>query len=114
MKYAIQINGSPTRSESPLTGLQFIKAALAMGHEVIQVFFYQDGVYNAFHSGGFGQESFPGWEVLSSEAGIELVYCTSAAERRGLVNSRPGFKAGGLGLWVDACLRADRVMQFGA
>lgn len=114
MKYAIQINDSPTRSESPETALQFIKAALAAGHEVIQVFFYQDGIYNAFNSSGFGQDSFSGWEVLSGEAGIELVYCTSAAERRGLVNSRPGFKAGGLGLWVDACLRADRVMQFGA
>ena len=113
MKYAIQINDSPTRSGSAQTGFQFIKAALASGHEVVRVFFYQEGLYNAFIPGDSAEAAVPDWTALHRDEGIELVYCISAAERRGQANSCPGFVAGGLGLWVDAFLRAERVIVFG-
>jgi len=113
MKYAVQINDSPTSSGSPQTGFQFIKAALASGHEVVRVFFYREGIYNAFIPANAAEPAVPDWTALHENEGIELVYCISAAERRGQANPCPGFMAGGLGLWVDACLRADRVIVFG-
>jgi tRNA 2-thiouridine synthesizing protein D len=114
MKYAIQINDSPTRSGSSETCFQFIKAALTSGHEVVRVFFYHEGIYNAFIPVALASAAVPDWGALHSDQSIELVYCVSAAERRGQANACPGFVAGGLGLWVDACLRADRVIVFGS
>lgn len=122
MKFAILIGASPAESDAPMTGLQFIKAALASNHRIVRVFFYHDGIYNAFMPPKPGELAVPAWSALASESDVELIYCSTAAERRGMgsdsgepagARSLPGFRAGGLGLWVDACLRADRVLQFG-
>ncbi|MGZ8216318.1 sulfurtransferase complex subunit TusD [Methylomagnum sp.] len=110
MRYAIQINTGPGQSQSAHTAYQFIHAALAAGHEVIRVFFYHEGVHH-----GFGEGS--DWSGLARQHGVDLVLCVSAAERRGLsptsANPAEGFRVGGLGQWMDACLKADRVMVFG-
>ena len=42
MKFAIQINSSPTLSTSGFAAYQFISALLAEGHEVVRVFFYHE------------------------------------------------------------------------
>lgn len=95
------------------------------------VFFYYDGVLNglvpaqAFESAGPARG---GWRELAEMHEVDLVLCVSAAERRGLhapgrggadgaVASAvlaPGFRTGGLGQWVDACVRAERVVVFTA
>jgi tRNA 2-thiouridine synthesizing protein D len=124
MKYAIQINGGPGLSPSAASGYQFIKAALAAGHEIVRVFFYHEGVYHGFGgAGAAGDSLFPDWSGLARSHGLDLVLCISAAERRGLVPSdakarqaavaAEGFRIGGLGQWMEACLKADRVMVFG-
>lgn len=115
MRYAIQINTGLGQSPSAHTAYQFIKAALATGHDVIRVFFYHEGIHHGFGAGG-GRES-DDWSALAREHGLDLVLCVSAAERRGLspTSATPaeGFRVGGLGQWMEACLRADRVMVFG-
>ena len=124
MKFAIQISASPVRSHAAMTGFQFSKAALMAGHEIVRVFFYHDGVYNAFISARPGETVVPDWTGLAQEHSVELVFCIAADERRGLTGASTGagqaagtplagFIAGGLGLWVDACLRAGRVVRFG-
>ena len=124
MKYAIQINSGPGQSPSAHGGYQFIKAALADGHEIVRVFFYREGIYQGFAPTGIGNDSLaPDWAGLAGVHGLDLVLCISAAERRGQVPSEirgkqaaaagEGFRIGGLGLWMDACLKADRVMVFG-
>ncbi len=116
MRYAIQINEQGPDSEVVAFGYEFIKAALACGHEVVLVFFYHDGVLNACAELD-DSLSGPDWSSLA-ERGIDLVVCTAASERRGLGGDasrfRAGFKVGGLGSWVDACLKADRTLIFGA
>jgi tRNA 2-thiouridine synthesizing protein D len=111
MKYAIQINGAPDQSQSVYSAQQFIKAALAEGHEIIRVFFYHQGIYN-----GFGAEA--SWSALARQYGLDLVLCVSAVERRGMDPSvaarlREGFRLGGLAQWVEAALKADRTLMFG-
>lgn len=62
------------------------------------------------------------WTDLAREHGVDLVLCVSAAQRRGLLAEdgtnegriAPGFRVGGLGLWVEACGKADRVLIFAA
>jgi tRNA 2-thiouridine synthesizing protein D len=129
MKYAIQVNTSPYASNAGLVAYRFIQAALLQQHQVLQVFFYQEGIQHAmryalppddeFHISRF-------WSQLADEQQIDLLVCISAAQRRGLLckdeASRQGladnylaegFRIGGLGQWLEATLQADRFLVFG-
>ena len=127
MKYSIQINSSPYQSSSE-TAYQFIKSALEMGHKVMRVFFYQDGVYHAFRYASSPDDETQvaaRWSALAGEYKLDLVVCISAAQRRGLLAANEakrqgkmdndladGFRIAGLGLWVEAMLEADRFIEF--
>jgi tRNA 2-thiouridine synthesizing protein D len=122
MRYAIQVNDAPGTSPAAEHALQFIRAAQAKGHEILLVFFYYDGVCNGLVRADSSDVGPAGaWAELAVRHGLSLVLCISAAERRGLDTSSsgdvalaPGFVTGGLGQWVDACVRADRCVVFGA
>ena len=116
MKYAIQVNGAPGPSSSGRNAYDFIRAALAEGHQIVRVFFYRDGVYNGFEGTLDRGLNPPDWSGLARSHGLDLILCVSAAERRGLkgMDSSEGFRIGGLGQWMDACLKADRVLTFGS
>eukprot|EP01030_Chromulinospumella_sphaerica_P018869 gene18869-18743_t len=49
MKFAIALF-SAAHAPSSRRALQFAQAALAGGHEIVRLFFYQDGVYSAANS----------------------------------------------------------------
>lgn len=129
MKYAIQINSSPTDSMSGRSAYQFIKSALEMGHEVFRVFFYQEGIYHAFKYSTLPDDEFKmteNWSNLASQYDIDLVVCISAAQRRGLLSSdeakrqdkldndlADGFRISGLGQLLEGMLMTDRFIEFG-
>ena len=129
MKFAIQVNNSPYHSNAGYTACQFIKAALAQGHVVFRVFFYHDGVYQAFKYATPPDDELQftrKWSDLARRNQIDLVVCISAAQRRGLLCSdeakrqgkqdndlAEGFRISGLGQLVEATLEADRFVIFG-
>ncbi|GFO71159.1 tRNA 2-thiouridine synthesizing protein D [Bathymodiolus japonicus methanotrophic gill symbiont] len=129
MKYSIQVNASPYQSNSGETAYQFIKSALDMGHEIIRVFFYQEGIYHAFRYATPPDDEVQfvtRWSTLARDYDLDLVVCISAAQRRGLLETNEarrqgkkdndvadGFRIAGLGLWVEAMLEADRFIEFG-
>ena len=129
MKFALQINSSPYQSQAGGTAFQFIKAALAAGHEIFRVFFYYDGIYHGLR---FAQppedecQITQRWSELANKQGVDLVICISAAQRRGLLSKdgahrqqkldddlADGFRISGLGQLVEAMLEADRFIVFG-
>jgi len=129
MKFAIQVNTSPYQSNAGFTAYQFINAALAAGHEVFRVFFYQDGIYHAFKYATPPDDELQftaQWSKLAKRHQIDLVVCISAAQRRGLLcldeakrqgklddDLAEGFRISGLGQLVEATLEADRFIVFG-
>lgn len=129
MKFAVQVNCSPYHSNAGHTAYQFISAALQQGHEVSRVFFYHDGIYQAFKYSTPPDDEFQftaQWSALAKCHHIDLVVCISAAQRRGLLCSdeaerqgkkdddlAPGFRISGLGQLVDAMVQADRFIIFG-
>ncbi len=129
MKFAIQINSSPTASNLGYSAYQFILEALAQGHEVFRVFFYQEGVYHAFKYSTPPDDELQltsKWSVLADEYDLDLVVCISAAQRRGLLVSdeaknqgkldndlADGFRISGLGQLLEATLLTDRFIEFG-
>lgn len=118
MKIAILINEGPFTHQASDSAYRFALAAIAKGHEVARVFFYNDGVYNA------NKLSEPQtddrnlvalWAELGKEKGIDLVVCIAAALRRGIKdeNLQDGFRISGLGQLVEAGIENDRLVVFG-
>jgi tRNA 2-thiouridine synthesizing protein D len=118
MKLAILIKQGPFTHQASDTAYHFTVAALAKGHEIYRVFFYNDGVYNC------NKLSEPQtddrnlvslWSTLGKENDIDLVVCIAAALRRGMKEEvlEEGFRISGLGQLVEAGIQADRTIVFG-
>ena len=130
MKFVLAIYGAPSNSQAPQSALCFARAVLAQGHEIVRLFFYQDGVHTATALAQPPQDesNLPKqWQAFIEAHQLDAVVCIAAALRRGVVdnaeaeryeltgaNLRQGYELSGLGQLVDGALLADRVITFGA
>jgi len=129
MKFGILVTEGPYQHQASDTALQFCRAALEKGHEIMRVFFYNDGVNNATRYTTPPQDDrnvVDSWSALAKDHNIDLVVCVAAAQRRGIVdegeaqrngkdgnNIADGFRISGLGQLVEAGIQCDRVVTFG-
>ncbi len=129
MKFAVLVNEGPYTHQASDSAFQFTRAALELGHQVIRVFFYHDGVNNGTRLTTPPQDDrhIPNrWSELAREHELDLVVCVAAAQRRGVVdeeeqkrngkdanNIADGFRISGLGQLIEAGIQADRLVTFG-
>lgn len=129
MKFAITVLGAPYSSQAPVSALNFARAVVSQGHELVRVFFYQEGVYTGSIASSPPQDELnivQAWRDFAHNQNIELIVCVASALRRGMLNSEeadryekdittlaPEFEISGLGQLIDANLNADRVVTFG-
>jgi tRNA 2-thiouridine synthesizing protein D len=129
MKLGILVNEGPYTHQASDTAYQFVKAALAKGHEIHRVFFYHDGVNNGTRLTVPPQDDrniVKRWSELAAQHEVDLVVCIAAAQRRGLMdaseakrngkdadNIAPGFRISGLGQLIETGIQADRLVVFG-
>jgi tRNA 2-thiouridine synthesizing protein D len=128
MKFAIALH-SPAHAPSSRRALLFANAALAQGHEIVRLFFYQDGVHSASGNVVSPQDESDiaaQWRDFITTHHLDGVVCIAAALRRGVLNaeeaerySRPAanlpapWELSGLGQLHDAVQAADRLICFG-
>ncbi|NUT80171.1 sulfurtransferase complex subunit TusD [Pseudomonas sp. NA13] len=128
MKFAIALF-SAAHAPSSRRALLFAQAALAGGHEIVRLFFYQDGVYNACASVVTPQDEqdLPQqWRTFVRDNQLDGVVCIAAALRRGVLNEEEAqryqrsaasveapWALSGLGQLHDAIQDADRLICFG-
>jgi len=128
MKFAIALF-SAAHAPSSRRALLFAQAALAAEHEIVRLFFYQDGVYNAANSVVTPQDEqdLPQqWRAFVTEHQLDGVVCIAAALRRGVLNEEEAqryqrsaasveapWALSGLGQLHDAIQDADRLICFG-
>lgn len=128
MKFAIALF-SAAHAPSSRRALLFAQAALAGGHEIVRLFFYQDGVYNAANSIVTPQDEqdLPReWREFVDQHQLDAVVCIAAALRRGVLNADEAqryqrtavsveapWELSGLGQLHDAVQAADRLICFG-
>ncbi|MDD1150170.1 sulfur transfer complex subunit TusD [Pseudomonas protegens] len=128
MKFAIALF-SAAHAPSSRRALLFAQAALAGGHEIVRLFFYQDGVYNAANSIVTPQDeqNLPQeWRDFVEQHQLDGVVCIAAALRRGVLNTDEAqryqrtavnveapWELSGLGQLHDAVQAADRLICFG-
>ncbi len=68
----------------------FTKAALEQGHEILRVFFYNDGVNNATRYSIPPQDDRNIqrlWSDLAEAHKLDMVVCIAAAQRRGILDA---------------------------
>jgi sulfur relay protein TusD/DsrE len=128
MKFVIALF-SPPHSPAARRALRFAEAALAGGHEITRLFFYQDGVHSASANAVVSQDELDvaaAWSRFVADHGLDGVVCIAAALRRGVLNpeeanrySRPAanlqspWDLSGLGQLHEAAQLADRLVCFG-
>lgn len=129
MKYTVMVNEGPYQHQSADSALQFVRAALAKGHEIFRVFFYHDGVNNGTRLAVPPKDDRliqQEWSELAKEHDLDLVICIAAAQRRGLMdadeakrqgldadNIIDGFRISGLGQLIEGSIQSDRTIVFG-
>ena len=118
MKFALMVSEGPYTHQASDSAWNFAAAALAKGHEVMRVFFYHDGVYNATKLTEPPQDDrhiVNRWAKLAQDHNIDLVVCVAAALRRGIKdeNLAPGFRISGLGQLIESGIQSDRYVTFG-
>jgi len=128
MKFAIALF-SAAHAPSSRRALLFAQAALAGGHEIVRLFFYQDGVHSASNNIVAPQDEQDiarQWREFVSQHQLDGVVCIAAALRRGVLNQEEATRyqrtavnldapwaLSGLGQLHDAIQDADRLICFG-
>jgi tRNA 2-thiouridine synthesizing protein D len=128
MKFAIALF-SPPHAPSSRRALRFAEAVLAGGHEIVRVFFYQDGVYSAAGTPVTPQDELDtaaAWSAFIHAEQLDGVVCIAAALRRGVLNEQEAqryerqaaslakpWELSGLGQLHEATQLADRLVCFG-
>ncbi|NLC99544.1 MAG: sulfurtransferase complex subunit TusD [Gammaproteobacteria bacterium] len=128
MKFVINVLSDST-APSTRRALRFAQAVLAAGHEIVRVFFYQEGVLTASSNLVVAQDQVDiaqQWQALIAEHKLDAVVCIAAALRRGVldqaeaqryqrdaVNLAEGYELSGLGQLHDGLQQAGRSISFG-
>jgi tRNA 2-thiouridine synthesizing protein D len=129
MIFSLLVQEGAVGRQSSHAAYRFACELVARGHTLYRVFFFGDGVLNSTRLGcatGNDADLPRLWQSLAEEHGVDLVSCVSSALRRGIVDAqqaerygldgaslRAGFELSGLGQLVEACIRSDRVVDFG-
>lgn len=128
MKFAIALF-SPPHAPSSRRALRFAQAAIAGGHQIVRLFFYQEGVHSASSnvvSPQDEQDLTGEWRDFVHEQQLDAVVCIAAALRRGVLNEQEAqryaraaanldapWELSGLGQLHEAAQLADRLICFG-
>ncbi len=128
MKFAIALL-SPPHAASSRRALRFAQTALADGHEIVRVFFYQDGVHSASSNVVVAQDEVDlphEWREFVQAHQLDGVVCIAAALRRGVLDADEAqrysrsaanldapWALSGLGQLHEAAQLADRLVCFG-
>ncbi|MGQ4275866.1 DsrE family protein [Pseudidiomarina sp. E22-M8] len=114
--HAAPITAAATISTRSLLALKYAQAALALGHTLKHVFFYQDGVLHAKLNQD--QQLTPvaaEWVLLSQKHGFPLVACSTVIENDYQLTPaqlHAAYQLGGLTEFSMAAAQAERVVQF--
>ena len=86
MRFSLMVTGPAYGTQQASSALQFAHALLAAGHELVSVFFYREGVYNANQFTSPASDEFDlvrAWQTLNETRGVAL-RCAPRCARRSL------------------------------
>jgi tRNA 2-thiouridine synthesizing protein D len=127
-KFVLVVHQPPYGQQGAYTALRFAEQVIDLSHHIEQIFFYQDGVYNASELLCPQSDELnlaKRWHKLHIDYNVPLICCSAAALRRGIIspdeqkdyqlpssNTAPAFVFSGLGELVKAMNNCDKLVQF--
>lgn len=113
--FAILMRSDTYASTSIVDCHRFITAATQLEHQIDHVFLYENAVLAAL-----AQPDLPSDEMdlagklakLCSSLNIPLLYCSTAAEKRGILQPRDGYTLAGLAEFGMRLAAVDKLIQF--
>jgi tRNA 2-thiouridine synthesizing protein D len=88
-KFLIFVTRSPFDSLNGQTALSFCEAAIALGHEIEHVFFYQQGIQHAnvdIQPASGEKSMLTQWVKFSEQTKTSLNVCVTASIKRGVLS----------------------------
>jgi len=129
LTYTVIVRCGPHQQGQSLSAFEFTKELLVQGHQVLRVFFYQQGVHLSSSLRVMPQDELDLtalWQQLSLDYDLELGVCIAVALQSGIVdqqecrryelsavNLAPQFTLLGLGQLASASVESDRLVSFG-
>jgi tRNA 2-thiouridine synthesizing protein D len=129
LRFTVVVNTAPHSGEAAKTALRFCETLLGDGHELVRLFLYGDGTFNAASLPVYGQDeqNLPdAWQALVEAHELDAVVCVASAIKRGLLNDSESARhqkaavsladfaeVAGLGQLVDSVSSGDRCVVFG-
>ncbi|WP_448550250.1 sulfurtransferase complex subunit TusD [Thalassotalea fusca] len=122
MKFALMVTTKPTDPKT-VTAINIANAIVAQKHELLGVFFYQEGVLNASEYLCIPNDEYQttnAWSAFTESSAVPLHLCSTAAEKHGLIEETeqedfehisPAFQVSGLGQLVELTSKADKVIK---
>ncbi|OOF50335.1 sulfurtransferase TusD [Rodentibacter genomosp. 1] len=124
MNYVIAVKSPIYGKQGAYSAYQFAETLIKKGHTITQIFFFQEGVTNGNDfvypaNDEINLQQY--WQVFSKKNAIPLHLCVAASQRRGIVdkmtannrakqNLAEGFTIAGLGEFMAAVLKSDRLI----
>lgn len=113
MKVLVIVNTSPWGGSLAVTALRLARAMVRDGLHIAAVYFREDGVYQAL-PGRVADAGTPSlrdaWLELMRDAGVPLLLCSSAAQRRLGACPEGGFREAGRAEVLELLQGCDRVV----
>lgn len=112
--FSLMLTTSPLASQDFASALQFASTALATGYQIEQIFLYQDAVLAAALNIDLPADEANLSQQLAdfcTARQIPLLYCVTAAEKRGVTATEAGFIGAGLAEFAMR-LSNSKLVQF--
>ncbi len=107
---------SDSYAATPLVDCQrFIQASIQLGHQIEHVFLYGNAVMSVMPEPDLPADEPDEAAKLAQlclAANIPLLYCATAAEKRGIFNPRAGYTLAGLAEFGMRLENTDKLIQF--
>lgn len=117
--FALYLQSDTYASPTLASCLRFAKAALAAGHQIDHIFLYQAAVQAVVAGADLPADEPDQAGALADfcqQQQIPLLYCVTAAEKRGVASmlkpARAGYTAAGLAEFAIRLAEVDRLIQF--
>lgn len=117
--FALYLQSDTYASPTLASCLRFATAALASGHQIDHIFLYQAAVQAVIVGADLPSDEPDQAGALADfclQQQIPLLYCVTAAEKRGFASkqrpARAGYTAAGLAEFAIRLAQVDRLIQF--
>lgn len=116
-QFILTVHSDVFASQTSRSAYKFAQTLLMQSHELLGIFFYQQGVLHANASNQLAEDELNTQQLfiqLSQEYNVRLMVCSTAAEQRGINsdNLAEGFQLAGLAEFAALTGKADRMVQF--